>query len=303
MANSISYAAKYAPELDKMIEQEAKTGFLKDNAVGAVFIGADTVKLPRLTMIGLGNYSRATGYPAGDTTLTHDTYSLSMERGRQLAIDAQDADESGVPDLAGKMMGEYTRLHVIPEIDAYSLSKIRGVANTNSHSKTYNAETAVSDLLKIINDVEAAMGYNASSSMVTFVDPVMYALLMTSDELTRMITVSDFKKGDLNTKVKHINGCAVIPVAANRMKTQYDFNAGDSSSTGGFAASSGAKQIHAIVMPKDSAMLIEKVNKADLHGLGDDVNRDSYVINFRLYYDLFVKESRKNTIYTIEETA
>ena len=303
MANSFSYAAKYAPELDKMIEQEAKTGFLKDNAMGAMFVGANTVKLPRATMIGLGNYNRATGYPAGDTTLTHDTYTLSQERGRQLFIDAQDADESGVPDLAGKLMGEYNRLHVIPEIDAYTLSKIRGVAKTNSHAKTYAEATAVSDLLETINDVEAAMGYDSSTSVISFVDPAMYAILMTSSELERMITISDFKQGDISFKVKTVNGCAIIPVAANRMKTQFDFYAGSSSSAGGFTPNASAKQIHAIVMPKDGASLVEKVNKSDLHGLGEDINRDGYVINFRIYYDLFVKESRKNTIYSIEVTA
>ena len=243
------------------------------------------------------------GYPAGDTTLTHDTYTLSQERGRQLFIDAQDADESGVPDLAGKLMGEYNRLLVIPEIDAYTLSKIRGVAKTNSHAKTYAEATAVSDLLETINDVEAAMGYDSSTSVISFVDPAMYAILMTSSELERMITISDFKQGDISFKVKTVNGCAIIPVAANRMKTQFDFNAGAASSAGGFTPNASAKQIHAIVMPKDGASLVEKVNKADLHGLGEDINRDGYVINFRIYYDLFVKESRKNTIYSIEVTA
>lgn len=303
MANTISYASKYAPELDKMIVQTAKTGFFTDNAFKAKFIGAKTVKIPRLTMVGLGNYSRTDGYAKGDVTLTHDTYQLSQERSRQLFIDAQDADESGVPDLAGKMVGEYTRVHVVPEIDAYNLSKIRGVANTNSHVTKYAAATAVGDLLTAINNADAASGYDASTSLVAFVDPAMYALLMTSAELQRQIVISDFKQGDVNMKVKSLNGCAVIPVDAARMKTSYTFDTGATATAGGFAAASGAKQVHAIVLPRDAAQLVKKVDKVDMHGLGDDIDRDGYTINYRLYYDLFVKESRKNTIFAIEETA
>lgn len=303
MANSISYATKYAPELDKMIVQVAKTGFFNDNAFKAQFIGSKTVKIPRLTMIGLGNYSRTSGFAKGDVTLTHDTYTLSQERSRQLFIDAQDADESGVPDLAGKMVGEYTRVHVVPEIDAYNLSKIRGVANTNSHVTKYAETTAVADLLKAINNADAASGYDGSTSLVAFVDPAMYALLMTSSELQRMIVISDFKQGEANLKVKSLNGCAIIPVDSARMKTAYTFDAGATASAGGFAPASSAKQIHAIVLPKDAAQLVKKVDKVDMHGLGDDIDRDGYTINYRLYYDLFVKDSRKNTIYVIEETA
>ena len=39
MANVISYAGKYSGELDKMIVQESKTGFLADNVFKAKFSG------------------------------------------------------------------------------------------------------------------------------------------------------------------------------------------------------------------------------------------------------------------------
>ena len=303
MANSISYATKYAPELDKMIAQQSKTGFFSDNAFKAQFIGAKTVKLPRLTFVGLGSYSRTDGYAKGDVTLTHDTYTLSQERSRQLFIDAQDVDESGVPDLAGKMVGEYTRTMVIPEIDAYNLSKLHGVATTATHVKTFAEATAVADLLKTINDAEAAMEYDGSTSLVAFVDPVMYSLLMTSSEIDRFITLGGFKQGEADFKVKKINGCAIIPVAASRMKSQYTFDTGSTTSKGGFSPASGAKDVRAIVLPKDSASLIKKVDKVDMHGLGEDIDRDGYTINYRLYYDLLVKDSRKNTIFAIDATA
>lgn len=301
MANSIAGAVKYTGELDKMISQVSKTGFLADNVFKANFVGAKTVQIPDITMVGMGNYSRTGGYPKGDTSLAFKDYTLSMERGRQLFLDAQDSDESGVADLAGKLAGEYIRTHVVPECDAYNLSKIYGVANTTDpkHVTTYVEETAVGDLLKSINNAEAAMGYDGATSLVAFVDPVMYAQIMTSAELQRSIVISDFKQGDVNVKVKTLNGCAIIPVSADRMKSTYTFNAGASATAGGFTPASGAKDVRALVLPKDSALFVKKVDKFDIINPKDVEDFDAYKINFRVYYDLFVKNSRKNTIFAI----
>ena len=299
MANSIAGASKYVGELDKMIVQVSKTGFLADNVFKAKFVGAKTVQLPKVTMIGMGNYSRTGGYPKGDTTLAYQDYTLSMERGRQLFLDAQDADESGVADLAGKLAGEYIRTHAVPECDAYNISKLYGVANTKTHVTAFAEASAVKDLLAAINNAEAAMGYDGATSLVALVDPVMYALLQTSSELQRYITISDFKQGEVNVKVKMLNGCAIIPVSADRMKSEFTFDAGSTSSKGGFTPASGAKDVRALVLPKDSASFVKKVDKFDIINPSDVEDYDAYKINFRMYYDLIVKESRKGTIFAI----
>lgn len=299
MSNVISCTSKYAGELDKMIAQGAKTGFLADNVFKAKFSGAKTVFLPEISMVGLGNYDRVGGFSKGDVTLTHTAYTLTKERSRQLYIDAQDADESGVADLAGKLVGEYTRTQVIPEIDAYSISKLYGVANENKNVVTFSTDTAITDLLETINKAEAAMEYDGNTSLVALVDPTLYNLLMSSPELQRFIAISDFRQGELDTKVKNINGCAIIPVAASRMKSEFSFDEGTETNKGGFSAADGAAEIRAIVLPRDSASLVKKVDKVDMHGRGEDINRDGYTINYRLYYDMFVKNSRKGTIFAI----
>lgn len=299
MANSIAGASKYVGELDKMIAQVSKTGFLADNVFKAKFVGSKTVLLPEITMTGMGNYSRTAGYPKGDTSLSFKDYTLKQERGRQLFLDAQDEDESGVADLAGKLASEYIRTQVVPEVDAYNISTMFAAANTASHVKEYAEASAVKDLLAAINSAESAMGYDGSTSLVAFVDPVMYGLLQTSAELERHIVISDFKQGEVNMKVKTLNGCAIIPVSPERMKSAYTFNAGASATAGGFTAASSAKDVRAIVLPKDSASFVKKVDKFDILDPSQVEDFDAYKINFRMYYDLIVKNSRKNTIYAI----
>lgn len=292
MSNVFEYANKYANELDKMIVQESKTGFLADGKFKARFTGARTVNVPQLDFDGLGDYDRETGYSKGGTNFNYTAYTLEQERSKQLVIDAQDADESGMSSLTGKVVGEYTRTKVNPEIDAYVLSKLYATANEKGHTTVYDAEKAATLMIDAINNAEAASGYT-NEQMIAFVDPVMYAALMTSKELQHSITVSDFEQGEADLKVKNLNGCAIIPVASDRMKTEYNFT------DTGFAATSNAGKIRAIVMPKSAASLVKKVDKVDIFTPDIVQDMDAYKINFRLYYDCFVTNNKKNLIYAI----
>ncbi len=294
MANTINYAEKYTGELDKMIVQTAKTGFLADNAFRAKFSGSKTVYLPELSLQGLGDYSRTGGYPKSDATLVHTPYTLTQERGAQLFIDAQDVDESGVSNLVGQMVGEFTRTQAVPEMDAYNISALYKIAAANTNTVSFETKTAVADLLSLINKAEAAMEYDGATSLIAMVDPTLYNLLMTTAELQRYITVSDFKQGEINLKVKNLNGCSIIPVSASRMKSDFDFKP-----NAGFAPTSTAVDVRAVVMPKDSASFIKKVDKINVLNPEQVEDYDAYKINFRLYYDLIVKTSRKKTIFAL----
>lgn len=299
MANDISYAQKYSPEIDKMIVQEAKTGFFADNVFRAKFFGARVVQIPEISFTGLGDYSLETGYSKGDTNLKFVEYKLAKRRSKQLKIDAQEADESGVADLVGKVVGEYTRTMVSPEVDAYVLSKLAGIAaNTDdgktANVKTYVAETAVADILSTINNVEAANGYS-NEEIIAFVNPEMYGILMNSPELHRSIITSDFKQGEVNMAVKKLNGCAIIPVSPERMHTLFEFH------EEGFTpdVENGSKVIKALVLPKKSVSLVKKVDKINVLDPGKVEDYDAYKINYLLYYDAFVTKSRLNTIHAI----
>lgn len=299
MANSISYAQKYSPELDKMIVQESKTGIFTDNAFAAKFKGARTVLIPVVSYNGLGDYDRATGYSKGDVNLKHVEYTLVKERSKQLLIDAQDVDESGVPGLVGETVGGYTREMVVPEIDAWALSKLAGVAASTedgkaANIKTYDQTKAVAAMLETINNVEASNGYR-NDEIVAFVDPVMYGILMTSTELQRFITISDFKQGEIDMKVKKLNGTVIIPVSAERMYTKFVFD------NDGFHpdTENNTQTIKALVLPRKAASLVKKVDKVNVIDCDDVEDLNAYKINYRLYYDLIVKNSYLKTVHAI----
>lgn len=294
--NEISYASKYAAELDKVVTQNSVTGFFADNAMTAKFVGAQTVLIPSMDFVGLGDYDRDNGFPQGKVTVSHESYKLMNDRGRELQLDRMDMDETGVANLAGTTLKEYVRTMVIPEMDAYNLSKLAGVAADKGHEKAFTAATVYKTFTELENGIQGTAGFG--EDLVCFVDPIAYSALMNSSELAHSITVSDFKQGDINLKVKTLNGVAIIPVAGDRMKTVFEFNEGVNAEAGGYTVGSGAKNLNMLMLPKSAASLVKKTEKLRVFTPEQNQDADAYLFQYRVYYDIFVKKSRLEHIYS-----
>ena len=296
--NSIATASKYTAELDKMYVQKAVTGFLADNVFGAKFVGAKTVVMPDIDFVGLTKYDRDNGFAKAKTTIGQTSYVLSQDRGRSLQLDRMDMDETGVASLAGKVLSEYCKTKVVPECDAYVISKLWAVANDEGNVSTYVAADAYKNLVNAINKVQSNAGYD--TELVAFVNPELWAALMTSNEISRMITVSDFKQGEINLKVKQLNDVTLIPVSESRMKTEFDFVEDDSDATvGGFSPKADAKDIYALVLPKNGAHLVKKTEQLRIFTPEQNLDADAYKFDYRIFYDVFVKKSGLKNIFAI----
>ncbi len=296
--NSIAYNEKLTEELDRALVQRSVTGFLADNALRAKFVGAKTVLIPDVTMQGLGDYDRESGFVQGAVTVANTPYTLSKDRGRSFQIDAEEADESGVSDLIGKVSGEFLRACVIPEMDAYVLSKLGGLAATEGHTVTGTpANGAYAMLMDAIHSVQACVGYD--EELVAFANSDFWEALQTSDELQRMLVMSDFARGEVNTQVATVNGVPIIPVVNSRMMSAYNFHDGVSggAEAGGFSPASNAKQIGLIVMPKRAASLVKKTEKTRIFSPAENQTADAWKMDYRVYYDVFVKDSYKPSVY------
>ena len=290
--NTLEFATKFSGELDKIVVQKAVTGFLADNVFRQKFVGAKTVIMPDIDFVGLADYDRDKGFARGATTINHQSFELTKDRGRQLMLDREDLDETGVANLAGQVLGEFARTKVVPEVDAYVLSKLAGVAKTQSNSTTESGTGKYfADFIEHINAIRAEIGYD--EELVAFVDNSFHTGLITSDEFGKTIDVGSFKKGEVDTQVTRVNGVPIIPVADSRMKTSYTF--GDN----GFAPAEDAKSIRLIVMPKKAASLVKKTETMRIFTPDQNKDADAYVFNYRLYYDVFVKKSNLNFIRAV----
>lgn len=288
--NSIENALKYSTELDKMFAQKSATGFFADNALTTKFVGAKTVIIPDVDFQGLADYDRDTGFTKGAITVSNTSYTMAMDRARSLQIDREDMDETGIANLAGKILGEYVRTKVVPECDAYVLSKLAGLAVTRSNTIEGDVTKPFEALCSLINEVQSVVGYD--EELVAFVDSYMFAALQNSAEISKMITVSDFKQGDISLKVKSINGVAIIPVVSERMKTAYSFG------KNGFIPADNSREIYMLVTPKSGAHLVKKTENMRIFTPEQNIDADAYKFDYRIYYDVFVNKSGLDAIWT-----
>lgn len=297
--NSMEFCEKLTGELDRLFVQGPVTGFLTDNVLRQKFVGAKTVLLPEMELSGLGDYDRDTGFIKGTITVQNQPYTLKMDRARSFQLDREDEDETGIANLAGQVLGEFVRTKVVPEVDAYCLSKLAGLAATRSHTVNGDPDT---DILKMFLDacaaVQTQVGYD--EELVCFVNPTVWTAIQNTPELSRMLTVSEFKKGDLNTEVRSINGIAILPVADSRMKTAFDFHDGasDGQQAGGFTPSASAQNVGLLLMPKSAASLVKKTEQVRTFAPEQNQAADAYKFDYRTYYDLIVKNSGADAIYT-----
>ena len=299
--NTLTLAKNMTDALEKVIVQKPVTGFFADNTLAAKFVGANTVLIPDMDMSGLGDYDRDTGFVKGSVTIGRTPYTLSMDRGRTFQIDAQDEDETGIPSLAGEISGEFVRTKVCPEIDAYCLSKLAGYAVTKSQTVEVTKDSTLaadvySMFLKAVSKAQAAVGYD--EALVCFVDAAVYDALQSSSAFERHIALNDFKQGELNLQVRSINGVALLPVPASRMKTAYTFRDGSTQgeTDGGFAATDAAKSIGMLVCPRRAASLIRKTETVRIFEPSRNPSADAWKIDYRVYYDLLLKKSMQDGI-------
>ena len=112
--NSITKFKKYIDRLDAVYKNASLTADLDgDSTLVRDGANANEIVIPKMSLDGLANYSRNSGYVDGSATLTNETVQFNYDRGRKFNIDAMDNEETaGV--AFGKLASEFVRTKVVP---------------------------------------------------------------------------------------------------------------------------------------------------------------------------------------------
>lgn len=305
MANTIAYATLFQQALDKAAVAKLTSGWMDANAGQVIYNGGKEVKIPKMNMDGLGDYSRANGFTQGSITLEYETKTMTQDRGRTFMLDSMDVNESNFVANATNAMGQFQATKVVPEIDAYRYSKIASLAvagNVASGGNTID-ETNVLALLKAdITAIEDIVG--DIPLVITMATPIA-AILDQNEKISKRLDVTEFTKGDIVTKVKSFDGHPIVKVPSARMKTAYTFYDGKSSgqTAGGFVAAAGAKNINWIITPMYAPIAVNKTDKIRIFDPSINQDADAWKLDYRKYHDLWIMdEALKICRVNIKET-
>ena len=148
MPNTIQLAQVYTNLLDEVYQNSSLTAVLESDAtLSRAGANANEIVIPKLSMDGLADYDRNSGYTNGNVDLSWETVKFNYERGRSFQVDNMDNEET--QNIAfGRLAGEFIRTKVVPELDAFRFSTYAGIPNVGTATGSLATGEAVIGALR-----------------------------------------------------------------------------------------------------------------------------------------------------------
>lgn len=133
MPNTVALAKNYINYLDEAYRLASVTSDLtSDPTMSKAGANANEIVYPQISVSGLGDYDRNSGYTTGAVDLKWKTATFNYDRGTKISVDVMDNEESR--NLAFGMAGAtLMREKAAPEADAFAfatLAALDGISKT-----------------------------------------------------------------------------------------------------------------------------------------------------------------------------
>ena len=283
------YQTKVVPRLYQQYFQGAFTSFMENNAIGVEYKGGKYVTMSEMSVDGLGNYDRNLGFVRGNVNGSKKQYEMTMDRGREFLIDVADNDETGFLVNAGSVMSVFQNEHVIPEVDAYRISKIFSIVSEKKAANVISTDINPDEITyTLADDIAALRDRVGNVPLVIMMSGLTQKYF--GREFLHNLDYVNFARGALSTKVKSLDGDPFMIIPSSRMKTAYTFYDGlsEGQTKGGFVAASGAKDIKWIIMPVTAAIAVAKIDKSRVFDPNTYQGAHAWKTDYRLFHDLWM---------------
>lgn len=244
--NSIELASVYVPILDEVFKNASLTADL-DGAAELARQGAnaDEMIIPKISMDGLANYSRNSGYVDGDVTMVNETVKCNFDRGRMFSVDSMDNIETaGV--AFGRLASEFIRVKVVPEVDAFRFAKYASKAGISKVAEGATLEDGAAVLAAIRAGVTKMDEDEVPQDMrYLYITPTLLGMVQDLDTTKSREVLENFAK--------------VVKVPQSRFYTAIKQKSGkDLESTGGYEKASTGKDINFMIIHKAALIQFPK---------------------------------------------
>ena len=293
MANSIALFKKYMNLLDEVYKQNAKTSILDgDNTLVQMGANANEIVIPKISMDGLADYSRNSGYVDGDVTLTNETVKFNYDRGRAFTIDAMDNEETaGV--AFGKLSSEFIRTKVVPELDAF---RFAAYAGTTGISKV-STGTTLSTGDNVISALRAATTKMDEDEVPMedrhlFITPTLHGLVQDLDTTKSREVMSRFSDVTLVPQTRFYTAIDLYDGVTDNSGSE-----GANEKVGGYVKASAGKDINFMVIHKPALLQYTKHTVNKIITPEENQHADAYKFPYRAYGLADVYENKVAGIY------
>ena len=159
-SNNIAFARNFTSVIDEVYQRASVSGCLNSGRrMVRAGHNAKEILIPKISVTGLGDYTRNVGYKTGAITYEFETKTFNYDRGIRLFADVMDVE-------------------VAPEADAFTFAQIAGHTGVTTVSESY-ASADAEDILEDLRTVTSAMDENQVTlgSRILFITPTLKGVL------------------------------------------------------------------------------------------------------------------------------
>lgn len=286
MGNSIALFKKYIDKLDEVYQQASLTSDLNmDATLVRAGANANEIVIPKMSLDGLADYSRNSGYVGGDVTLTNETVQFNYDRGRKFTVDAMDNEETaGV--AFGKLSAEFVRTKATPEMDAFVFAQLAGTSGISKATAATYADgnawlTALVTAQSKMDEDEVP-----TEGRILYITPTGYNAIMAVDTTKSKEVMASFSK--------------VVKVPQGRFYTAIDLLDGTTSGeeAGGYIKdATNGKDINFMVVQKSAVIKVPKHKVSKVITPEANQETDGWMFFYRAYDLVDVYENKVAGIY------
>ena len=286
MANSITLFKAYIDLLDEVYKQASCTSVLDGNtALAQQGIRANEIVIPKLSMDGLADYDRNSGYVQGNDNLTLETVQFNYDRGRKFSVDAMDNEETaGV--AFGMLSSEFIRTKTTPELDAFRFATYAGTTGISKIAAGATLSTGEAVLAAIVTAANQMDEDEVDpNGRILFITPTLLNLANSVD-LTKSKAILDTFE-------------VVQKVPQSRFYTAIDLKDGttEGEEAGGYAKAAAGKDINFMIIQRGAVLQYPKHTVNKVISPEENQSSDSWIFHFRAYGLADVYENKVAGIY------
>ena len=285
MANTIALAKNYTSILDEVYCNASVTADLtSDSTMVRAGANANEIVYPQISVSGLGDYSRNSGYTNGSVNLEWKTAKFNYDRGTKISVDVMDNEESR--DIAFTMAGsELMRTKVAPEADAFVFATLAGIEGI---SKATPATYA--DATEFLNALIVAKNKMDEDEV-----PEEGRILYATPTLMNGVMALD------TTKSREILNSFTVKkkVPQSRFYTAIDLLDGKSPSeeAGHYKKATDGKDINFMIVHKPAVIKFDKHTVSDIIPASANPSADADIAKYRKYGIVDVFNNKVAGIY------
>ena len=285
MANTIALAKNYTSILDEVYQNASVTADLtSDSTMVRAGANANEIVYPQISVTGLGDYSRNSGYTNGSVNLEWKTATFNYDRGTKISVDVMDNEESR--DIAFTMAGsELMRTKVAPEADAFTFATLAGIAGISKATPATYADAT--EFLQALIVAKNKMDEDEvpEEGRILYATPTLLNGVMALDTTKSREILNSF-----SVKKR---------VPQSRFYTAIDLLDGKTSGeeAGHYKKAETGKDINFMIVHKPAVIKYDKHVAQDIIPASANPDSDSDIVKYRKYGIVDVYQNKVAGIY------